>query len=235
LDKQSSFWKSYRKRWMVLHGHMLYSFKKEKEYEDPTEIFDLRIYNKATKSSDGKTGQFELSSPNDSRIFLASSSNEMRDWIKHIKAASNRKKKSNSVSIVSHSQQNKKSKNPNTASSKTANLKKKVSSKKKYHPKKRKKNTKPKALEVTNNSMDKHILRMQKLSSAKSKSFEKKSVSSKPKKNHNNLKKTEITFSFTTILSAKCDESSIPINSEQSTTQNYTTYKICIKYAPQSS
>merc|ERR1712154_671107 len=79
-----------------------------------------------------------------------------------------------------------------------------------------KKNTKPKALEVTNNSMDKHILRMQKLSSAKSKSFEKKSVSSKPKKNHNNLKKTETTFSFTTILSAKCDESSIPINSEQS-------------------
>ena len=95
LEKQSSFWKTYRKRWMVLQGYMLYSFKEEKEYDNPTEIFDLRIYNKAKKSTgDGaKTGQFELSSPNDSRIFLASSENEMKDWIKYIKLASNSNKK----------------------------------------------------------------------------------------------------------------------------------------------
>eukprot|EP00483_Globobulimina_turgida_P003274 UN03279 len=92
LEKQSSFWKTYRKRWMVLQGHMLYSFKEEKQYENPTEIFDLRIYNKAKKSPDGKSGQFELSSPNDSRIFLASSEHEMKDWVKHIKSASGRQK-----------------------------------------------------------------------------------------------------------------------------------------------
>merc|ERR1712154_331950 len=103
LEKQSSFWKTYRKRWMVLQGYMLYSFKEEKEYDNPTEIFDLRIYNKAKKSSDGKTGQFELSSPNDCRIFLASSENEMKDWIKYIKSASNSKKKASSVSITKNS------------------------------------------------------------------------------------------------------------------------------------
>merc|ERR1712154_199271 len=77
-----------------------------------------------------------------------------------------------------------------------------------------KKNTKPKALEVTNNSMDKHILRMQKLSSAKSKSFEKKSVSSKPKKNHNNLKKQK--------LPSHSQRSSVPnvMNPQYQSTQN---------------
>ena len=80
LDKQSSFWKTYRKRWMVLQGHTLYSFKDEKDYENPTEIFDLKIYNKAEPSANGRTGQFELSSPNDTRTFLASSENEMKGY-----------------------------------------------------------------------------------------------------------------------------------------------------------
>ena len=78
LDKQSSFWKTYRKRWMVVQGYTLYTFKEEKDYENPTEIFDLRIYNKVVPSANGRTGQFELSSPNDTRTFLASSENEMK-------------------------------------------------------------------------------------------------------------------------------------------------------------
>ena len=78
LDKLSSFWKTYRKRWMVVQGYTLYTFKEEKDYENPTEIFDLRIYNKVVPSANGETGQFELSSPNDTRTFLASSENEMK-------------------------------------------------------------------------------------------------------------------------------------------------------------
>ena len=142
LDKQSSFWKTYRKRWMVLEGHTLYSFKEEKNYDNPTEIFDLRIYNKAKASSDGKTGQFELSSPNDSRIFLASSEHEMKDWIKHIRncASSNNKSSSNnnkstkqkakSVQISSSAKKNTKrpsvKTNKNTASSKVSSSQKKT-------------------------------------------------------------------------------------------------------------
>eukprot|EP01084_Bolivina_argentea_P283267 485085_1 len=109
---------------------MLYSFKEEKEYDNPTEIFDLRIYNKAKKSSDGKTGQFELSSPNDSRIFLASSQNEMKDWIKHIKLASSRKQKSASISGLPTKKRSTKN-NPNSATSKinSSNSKKKLKQK----------------------------------------------------------------------------------------------------------
>merc|ERR1712154_745336 len=180
LEKQSSFWKTYRKRWMVLQGYMLYSFKEEKEYDNPTEIFDLRIYNKAKKSSDGKTGQFELSSPNDCRIFLASSENEMKDWIKYIKSASNSKKKAASVAITKNSKRNLSTKtNPHSASSKVSaskkNRKKKVSSSKtstKKKPKQSPKQTpksspKGKAISVTNNSMNKHIERMNKLQASK--------------------------------------------------------------------
>lgn len=66
LDEQSSFWKQYPKRWMVLSGNTLYSFKDEKSYANVTETFDLKIYNKIVKTADGKTGEFILQSANDS-------------------------------------------------------------------------------------------------------------------------------------------------------------------------
>ena len=178
LDKQSSFWKTYRKRWMVLQGFMLYSFKNEKEYDDPTEIFDLRIYSTAKRSEDGKTGQFELSSPNDMRIFCASSENEMKNWIKHIKSASNYKKRSGSQPSLTTKRLSR-TKNPNTATAKTkkkktaATPKKGVSasSKKKQNGTKKKPKTQ-KSKKVTNASMNKHIERMKKPKHTKSNSSE---------------------------------------------------------------
>lgn len=132
---------------MVLQGYMLYSFKEEKQYSDPTEIFDLRIYNKAKKSTgdNAKTGQFELSSPNDSRIFLASSENEMKDWIKHIKLAANSKKKSSSSSVSSNKRSSIRS-NTNTASAKSSvSGSKKKSTSSKPSGSKKKSTTKPSA------------------------------------------------------------------------------------------
>ena len=44
LYKKSKHLKSMRKRWIVLINNHLYSFKEEKNYNDPTEIFDLTLY-----------------------------------------------------------------------------------------------------------------------------------------------------------------------------------------------
>eukprot|EP01084_Bolivina_argentea_P250701 420171_1 len=89
LEKQSSWFKTYRKRWMVLEGSILYSFKQEKQYDNPTEIFDLTIYNKVQPLDNETTGQFEILSSNDKRIFVASSENEMKEWMKCIINATN--------------------------------------------------------------------------------------------------------------------------------------------------
>ena len=89
LEKQSAFWKTYRKRWIVLQGWMLYSFKEEKKYSNPTETFDLKIYNKVQICDNEITGQFEILSSNDNRIFIAPSENEMKDWVKCIINATN--------------------------------------------------------------------------------------------------------------------------------------------------
>eukprot|EP01083_Nonionella_stella_P015257 42691_1 len=201
LDKQSAFWKTYRKRWMVLQGHTLYSFKEEKVYDNPTEVFDLRIFNTAKKSTDGKTGQFEVSSPDDSRTFVASSNNEMKDWIKHIKAASKSKKKSSSIANIAKKRPSANIRSTHTASSKTNKRKTTKKSAKphnshsnqnKSHPKRNAKSTKkskntskpkkPKALTVTNNSMNKHIQRMQRKQHVKSHSHDTSPIPAKKKK-----------------------------------------------------
>ena len=69
LEKQSAFWKTYRKRWMVLQKWMLYSFKDKKKYTNPIEIFDLKIYNEFRTCNNGIIGQFEIFSTNENRTF----------------------------------------------------------------------------------------------------------------------------------------------------------------------
>merc|ERR1712228_925152 len=134
-------------------------------------------------STDGKTGQFELSSPNDARIFCASSENEMKNWIKHIKSASNYKKKSASVSSLSKKRHSS-SKNSNTASAKTK--KKKATATPKSS--KKKKTKKQKSKKVTNASMDKHIERMKQSKTNHSESEKKeKNKKSKTKKRNSSI------------------------------------------------
>ena len=52
LEKQSRVFKRWRKRWFVLQDSTLYSFKKERVYDAPTEIIDLRVFSSVKSSED---------------------------------------------------------------------------------------------------------------------------------------------------------------------------------------
>eukprot|EP01084_Bolivina_argentea_P152070 265325_1 len=82
LQKQSKTVKQFRKRWMVLKKNALYSYKNKRITDkNPTELFDLTIYNKTKLTN--KT-QFELLSTTQSRLFIAESSQDVMVWISFI-------------------------------------------------------------------------------------------------------------------------------------------------------
>eukprot|EP01084_Bolivina_argentea_P247651 414316_1 len=88
LIKESAHLKRRRKRWIVLEKNMLYCYKSEanKSY---TEIFDLSVYCDIMVGSNNKIANayFELISSKKRRIFIAQTTNEMMDWVRHIKQA----------------------------------------------------------------------------------------------------------------------------------------------------
>lgn len=78
--------KRWRKRWFVLDGCMLYSFKNEKEYKDPTESIDLRVFSSVRSSEDSthRPNSFIVYSPELTFSLVASSEAEKEDWIRAI-------------------------------------------------------------------------------------------------------------------------------------------------------
>lgn len=72
---------------MVLEGSKLYSYKKEKVYKNPTEVIDLTQYEAVLVSKkDEGGGHFELiSKDNKKRMFVASSFDELDEWLHHIR------------------------------------------------------------------------------------------------------------------------------------------------------
>lgn len=79
---------------MVLDGQKLYSFKQEKEYDNPTEIIDLKQFSKCIKSTTNESDTaFDILSKDEKKennyYFLASSEAERKNWSKHINAAIN--------------------------------------------------------------------------------------------------------------------------------------------------
>lgn len=88
LHKKSYFLNAQRKRWMVIKGDYLYSYKSQDTNSAPTEIFDLNSFFLAVVATEGdyELGQFELIGLDDTRVFIAPSLHEMNDWISHINA-----------------------------------------------------------------------------------------------------------------------------------------------------
>uniref|UniRef100_A0A6U3E1W6 PH domain-containing protein n=1 Tax=Lotharella globosa TaxID=91324 RepID=A0A6U3E1W6_9EUKA len=86
LEKQSRFLKTWRKRWFVLDGSMLYSFKKERVYENPTEVIDLKVFSSVKSSEDytNRQNSFDVYSKDMSFSMVAPSSGEKEDWIRNI-------------------------------------------------------------------------------------------------------------------------------------------------------
>lgn len=86
LQKQSRHFRRWRRRWIVLEGSKLYSFKNERKYENPTEIIDLKIFS-SVKSSEDQTHKqysFDVYSPEMRFSMVAGTENEKEDWIRHI-------------------------------------------------------------------------------------------------------------------------------------------------------
>ncbi|ETO12579.1 hypothetical protein RFI_24797, partial [Reticulomyxa filosa] len=97
--KTGRHWGVWRKRWAVLQGSILYTFKEEKQkknfffcwcflqnYENPTEIIDLKVFS-SVKSSEDRTNRkhsFDVYSPDLRHSLVATSESEKEDWIRHI-------------------------------------------------------------------------------------------------------------------------------------------------------
>jgi len=86
LEKQSRHLKRWKRRWFVLQDSNLYSFKKEKDYKDPTEIIDLRVFSSVKSSEDytNKQHSFDVYSTDMVFSMVAATENEKEDWIRAI-------------------------------------------------------------------------------------------------------------------------------------------------------
>merc|ERR1719493_534530 len=86
LQKQSRHLRKWRPRWVVLEGSTLHTFKKEKDYANPTEIIDLKAFSSVKSSEDHthKQFSFDVYSPESRFSFVAKTENEKEDWIRHI-------------------------------------------------------------------------------------------------------------------------------------------------------
>merc|ERR1712154_10044 len=75
---------TFRKRWMSIKGHCLYSYKTEQEKSKPTEIIDLKLF----KYIACDQTKFELIMPDKTkRVFIAPSIENRNKWMKCIKNA----------------------------------------------------------------------------------------------------------------------------------------------------
>jgi len=86
LEKQSRHLKRWNRRWFVLQDSTLYSFKKEKVYDTPTEIIDLRVFSSVKSSEDftNRSHSFDVYSVDMVFSMVAASENEKEDWIRAI-------------------------------------------------------------------------------------------------------------------------------------------------------
>jgi len=86
LEKQSRHLKRWKKRWFVLQDSTLYSFKKEKTYDTPTEVIDLRVFSSVKSSEDYTNRQHSFDVYSSDMVFsmVASNEAEKEDWIRAI-------------------------------------------------------------------------------------------------------------------------------------------------------
>ena len=83
LSKQSKFLKNWRERWFVLTSEILYTFKEEKSYKNPTEIIKLQNCTtiKSAEDDTKKENSFRLDCGDRIFFIIANSNNEKESWI----------------------------------------------------------------------------------------------------------------------------------------------------------
>ena len=90
--KKSKHVGKWRRRWVVLDGSSLYSFKKEKEYEKATETIDLSVFCHVTSLSDNDKKskyKFEIYSGIGASkyIFYVKTKSDKSNWVDQIRNA----------------------------------------------------------------------------------------------------------------------------------------------------
>ncbi|MES1914773.1 MAG: hypothetical protein MHM6MM_006808 [Cercozoa sp. M6MM] len=89
LEKKSRHLGRWRRRWFVLHGCKLYSFKSAGQggvYEAPTEAIDLRVFSSVKSSEDftNRPHSFDVYSSEMRFSMVAESDSSKEDWIRAI-------------------------------------------------------------------------------------------------------------------------------------------------------
>jgi hypothetical protein len=101
IYKESATVRQYRKRWMVLTPEKLYSFTKERGYnEPPTEEIDLKLCG-TVKSADDLTNRlytFTVQVPERNFFLMASSDAERNEWVAAIGRATTENRRVRSYS-----------------------------------------------------------------------------------------------------------------------------------------
>eukprot|EP01084_Bolivina_argentea_P260280 439498_1 len=85
IQKKSLYMGVWNSRWIEIIGHYMYSFRTKYRTKGPTEIFDLKKYNKVYHNK--KAPEFKISSSKTARSFIAPSTEVMMKWITAIKQA----------------------------------------------------------------------------------------------------------------------------------------------------
>eukprot|EP01083_Nonionella_stella_P045935 123053_1 len=84
LNKRSKFVGVSRQRWTVLSHQYLKTYKAKRVYDNPTEVFDLMLYDTTEHHENG----FSLVSTTDNvmkRVFTVGNLDDLRDWVAKIR------------------------------------------------------------------------------------------------------------------------------------------------------
>eukprot|EP01084_Bolivina_argentea_P313345 542625_1 len=84
LNKISRYLRQSRKRWVVLKDRKLYCYKKKQIYSNPTEVFDLTVYEQVILIEDTMFA-IQSTTPDQLRLFVTNNINETNTWIDLIK------------------------------------------------------------------------------------------------------------------------------------------------------
>jgi len=98
--KESAMLRQYRKRWLVLTPERLYTFKKERVYDAPTEEVDLRQCG-TVKSADDMTNRpfsFTVQVPDRNFFLVAMSDADRNEWVAAIGRATTESRRVRSYS-----------------------------------------------------------------------------------------------------------------------------------------
>lgn len=98
--KESAVLRVYRKRWLVLTPQSLYTFKRERSYDTPTEEVDLRMCG-TVKSADDLTNRpysFTVQVPDRTFYLLAANEQERNEWVAAIGRATTESRRVRSYS-----------------------------------------------------------------------------------------------------------------------------------------